>query len=51
LLTGTPAGVGAIKDGETFEVKLTYPGLEGKELSKYAFECETRSAGYEFKGK
>ncbi|GFZ47866.1 Uncharacterized hydrolase [Saitozyma sp. JCM 24511] len=50
ILTGTPAGVGPISDGETFEAKLTYPGLDGEVLDKYEFVCKTRGGGYEFKG-
>lgn len=48
VLTGTPKGVGQIKGGETFEAKLTYPGLDGEVLSKYEMECVDRQGGYEF---
>lgn len=48
VLTGTPSGVGQIKGGETFEAKLTYPGLDGKILSKYEIKCVERQGGYEF---
>lgn len=49
ILTGTPAGVGPIKDGESFEAKLTYPGLDGEVLDQFSFECKDRASGYEFK--
>lgn len=48
ILTGTPAGVGPIEDGQTFEAKLTYPGLDGKVLSEYSMLCKRRVGGYEF---
>ncbi|TXT13179.1 hypothetical protein VHUM_01580 [Vanrija humicola] len=50
LLTGTPAGVGPIVDGESVNVKLTYPGLDGKVLSEFTVKAENRKTGYEFKG-
>ncbi|WVF69672.1 hypothetical protein IAT40_004451 [Kwoniella sp. CBS 6097] len=49
ILTGTPAGVGPLKDGEKFDVKLTYPGLEGEVLDQYEFEIKDRQGGYAFK--
>jgi len=50
LLTGTPSGVGVLEDGQTFEAKLTYPGLEGEVLSEYSMPCKNREGGYEFTG-
>lgn len=49
ILTGTPAGVSEIKAGEKFEAKLTYPGLEGEELSSFSFDVVDRKGPYEFK--
>ncbi|WVQ98178.1 hypothetical protein IAU59_005300 [Kwoniella sp. CBS 9459] len=49
ILTGTPAGVGPLKDGDKFDVKLTYPGLEGEVLDQYEFETKDRQGGYAFK--
>lgn len=49
LLTGTPAGVGPIVDGETVNVKLSYPGTEGEVLSEFTVKAENRKTGYEFK--
>ncbi|KAL1406970.1 hypothetical protein Q8F55_006383 [Vanrija albida] len=49
LLTGTPAGVGPIVDGETVNVKLSYPGVEGEVLSEFTVKAEDRKGGYEFK--
>lgn len=50
ILTGTPSGVSEIKAGEKFEARLTYPGLEGEELSSFSFDVVDRQGPYEFKG-
>lgn len=49
ILTGTPAGVGQVKDGETVQVKLTYPGLDGAVLDQYDVKAVDRKGGFEFK--
>lgn len=49
LMTGTPAGVGPVKPGETVSVKLTYPGLDGEVLSEYDVKAVQRDGGFEFK--
>jgi acylpyruvate hydrolase len=49
ILTGTPAGVGAIVAGDKFEAKMTYPGLDGEVLDQYEFEAVDRKGLYEFK--
>lgn len=49
ILTGTPAGVSQVKPGETVEVKLTYPGLEGEVIDQYEVKAEQREGGHEFK--
>lgn len=49
LLTGTPAGVGQVKPGESVEVKMTYPGLEGEVLDQYEMKAVAREGGHEFK--
>ncbi|WWD21586.1 hypothetical protein CI109_106072 [Kwoniella shandongensis] len=51
ILTGTPAGVGPLTNGQKVAVRLTYPGLEGEVLSEYELEAKDRVGGYEFKGK
>ncbi|KAK8847495.1 hypothetical protein IAR55_005353 [Kwoniella newhampshirensis] len=51
VLTGTPAGVGPITNGQKVAVRLTYPDLEGDLLSEYEMEVKDRVGGYEFKGK
>jgi acylpyruvate hydrolase len=48
LLTGTPAGVGQVKPGETVTVKMTYPGLEGEVLDQYEVKAVQRETGYQF---
>ena len=48
ILTGTPAGVGPVKAGEKFTVKMTYPDLGGEVLSEYTMECVDRQGVYEF---
>lgn len=49
ILTGTPAGVGQVKAGETMQVKLTYPGLDGQVLDEYEIKAADRVGGFEFK--
>lgn len=49
ILTGTPAGVGPVKAGETVAVKMTYPGLEGEVLDQFEVQAVAREGGYEFK--
>lgn len=48
-MTGTPAGVGRMNSGDIVSVGLTYPGEDGKEISKLDWECVARQGGYEFK--
>ncbi|WWC85662.1 uncharacterized protein L201_000528 [Kwoniella dendrophila CBS 6074] len=51
ILTGTPAGVGRVQDGDKIEAKLTYPELDGEVLSQISYEAKHRQGGeYEFKG-
>ena len=50
ILTGTPAGVGAVVAGDKFEAKMTYPELDGEVLDKYEFEAVDRKGLYEFTG-
>ncbi|KAL7419381.1 hypothetical protein Q5752_006219 [Cryptotrichosporon argae] len=50
VLTGTPAGVGALVHGDKVHAKLTYPELEGEVLSEFEFEARDRAGGYAFKG-
>lgn len=49
ILTGTPAGVGPVKAGETVSVKMTYPGLDGEVVDQYEIKAVPRESGYEFK--
>jgi acylpyruvate hydrolase len=51
IMTGTPAGVGEMKPDDKITVGLTYPGLEGEEISKLEWDCVQREGGYEFSGK
>lgn len=50
VLTGTPSGVGPVVAGQTIHASLTYPGLEGKELSSFEIKVVDKDGGYEFKG-
>ncbi|GMK54357.1 hypothetical protein CspeluHIS016_0109430 [Cutaneotrichosporon spelunceum] len=49
ILTGTPAGVSQVKPGDTVDVSVTYPGLEGEVLDKYEVKAVQREGGHEFK--
>ncbi|BEJ12072.1 hypothetical protein CspHIS471_0205320 [Cutaneotrichosporon sp. HIS471] len=49
ILTGTPAGVSQVKPGDTVDVSITYPGLEGEVLDKYEVKAVQREGGHEFK--
>lgn len=49
LLTGTPAGVGPVKPGDKVEVKMTYPGLDGKVLDEWSVGAVERKGNFEFK--
>lgn len=49
LLTGTPAGVGPVSAGDKVEVKMTYPGLDGKVLDEFSVGAVDRKGNYEFK--
>jgi acylpyruvate hydrolase len=49
ILTGTPAGVSQVKPGDSVEVSLSYPGLEGEVLDKYEVKASQREGGHEFK--
>ena len=48
LLTGTPEGVGPVKDGETLAAALE--SAEGKELLSWKGDAKGRKGGYSFKG-
>jgi acylpyruvate hydrolase len=48
LLTGTPSGVGPIKDGDVITCSL-WDLPSGKELSKLKFNAAGRAGGYEYK--
>jgi acylpyruvate hydrolase len=47
--SGTPSGVGPVVAGQKIHASLTYPGLEGKELSSFDFDVIDKEGGYEFK--
>ncbi|KAI0797487.1 hypothetical protein C8Q75DRAFT_738347 [Abortiporus biennis] len=47
ILTGTPAGVGAVVPGDNVECSLTND--EGKELASLTFEAVQREKGYHYK--
>lgn len=49
ILTGTPAGVSQVKPGDTVDVSMSYPGLEGEVLDKYEVKAVQREGGHEFK--
>ncbi|CAK9786378.1 hypothetical protein CC85DRAFT_284931, partial [Cutaneotrichosporon oleaginosum] len=49
ILTGTPAGVSQVKPGDTVDVSLSYPGLEGEVLDQYEVKAVQREGGHEFK--
>ena len=48
LLTGTPEGVGSVKDGETLAAALE--SAEGKQLLSWKGDAKGRKGGYSFKG-
>lgn len=48
LLTGTPEGVGPVKNGDKLSAALET--ADGKQLLKWAGDAKDRVGGYQFQG-